>query len=120
VETHPGASFGRQREAGAALGRVLQDFAREPAADLIVSCANGTFVDRAEAAALGPRGAEVRRLAPKLSFGEAPGASALLQTVLAAVALEKLQLTQALVPVIGWNQQVGAARVSRADGPNSH
>jgi len=114
LRTHPGAAFVHQREASAALGRVLQDFAGEPSADLVVSSANGTFVDCAEAAALGLRSAGARTLFPKRSFGEAPGASALLQTVLAAVALEKMELRSALVPVIGWNQQASAALVERA------
>ena len=78
-----------------------------------MSSTNRTFVDRAEEQALNGQPPSARRLAPKTSFGEAPGASALLQVVTAAVALEKLHLTRALVPVIGWNQQAGAARIER-------
>lgn len=113
LRTHPGATFFRQREARAALERVLADFATEPPLDLIVSSANETFVDRAEAAALHPRFAETRTLFPKRHFGEAPGASALMQTVLAAVALEKLELATALVPVIGFSQQASVVQVTR-------
>lgn len=114
LRTHPGVPFFRQREASAALTQVLDDFADEPKAELIVSSANGTFVDRAEAAALASRHNGARTFQPKLNFGEAPGASALLQIVLATVALEKLALHRALVPVIGWNQQAGAALVGCA------
>ncbi len=92
---------------------MLHDFAGEPRADLVVSSANGTFVDRAENAALGSRFAGARVLVPKHSLGEAPGASALLQIVVAAVALQKLELPHALVPVIGWNQQASAAQITR-------
>lgn len=113
VRTHPGATFFRQREAQAALERVLADFAAEPAPELIVSSANQTFVDRAERSALNRCSAEIRTLFPKQQLGEAPGASALMQTVLAAVALEKLELGSALVPVIGFSQQASAARLTR-------
>ena len=113
LHTHPGAPFVRQRDASAALGRVLADFSSEAPEEVVVSSANRSFVDRAEAQALAGRAGAVRRFAPKTSFGEAPGASALLQVVTAALALEKLQLTRALVPVIGWNQQAAAVLVGR-------
>ena len=113
LRTHAGVAFFRQREAQAALERVLADFAAEPPVDLIVSSANQTFVDRAEQSALNSRYADTRTLFPKRHFGEAPGASALLQTVLAAVALERLNLRSALVPVIGFSQQASAAQLTR-------
>jgi 3-oxoacyl-(acyl-carrier-protein) synthase len=113
VRTHAGATFFHQREAQAALERVLADFATEPVADLVVSSSNQTFVDRAERAALNPRHAETRTLFPKRQLGEAPGAGALMQPVLAAVALEKLDLGSALVPVIGFSQQASAAQLTR-------
>ncbi len=111
VRTHAGATFLRQRDAGSALGQVLADFADEAPPDLIVSSANKTFVDRAEQSALKPRHDGIRTLFPKRFFGEAPGAGALMQTVLAALALEKLDLGSALVPVIGFSQQASAARL---------
>jgi 3-oxoacyl-(acyl-carrier-protein) synthase len=113
LRTHPGAPFAHQGGAASALERVLQDFAEEPRAELVVSSANGSFGDRAEAAVLATCSAAGRTLAPKRHFGEAPGAGALLQTVLAAVALEKLGLRAALVPVVGWNQQASAACLTR-------
>jgi len=113
VRTHPGATFLRQREASTALAAVLADFASDPAAELVVSSANRSFIDRAEAEVLARFPPIGRRLAPKMNFGEAPGASALLQLVTAAMALEELGLSRALVPVIGWNQQAGAAWIER-------
>lgn len=113
VRTHPGAAFYRQREASHALTHVLQGLADAPRPELIVSSGNGTFVDRAEATALAPSHAGIRTMAPKRQFGEAPGASALLQLVLGAVALEKWDLRSALVPVVGWNQQASAAILER-------
>jgi 3-oxoacyl-(acyl-carrier-protein) synthase len=114
LATHAGAVFARQREAGAALEKVLAELRNSPPPELVVSSASQTFVDRAEKAALTARGLEAPTLSPKTHFGEAPGASALLQVVLAAVALEKRALRTALVPVIGWNQQANTAFVTRA------
>lgn len=113
LRTHPGTAFFRRTEATGALGRVLKDFSGAPPADLAVSSANGTFVDRAESTALASHQIAGRVFTPKRHFGEAPGAGALLQTVTAALALEKLNLREALVPVVGWNQQASAARVTR-------
>lgn len=111
VRTHGGASFAHQREAGAALENVLADFVKSSAPELIVSSANGTFIDRAEAAALTRWFPSARVLAPKRSFGEAPGASALQQVVAAAQAVAAQRLRSALATVIGFNQQVSAALV---------
>ena len=108
VQTHPGAPFPRQREAGVALARVIENFGP---VDRVIGCANGTFIDRAEGAALAARFPNVPVLAIKKSLGEAPGASALLQTVAAA-----LSGARALVTVVGYNHQAGAAFVEPAGG----
>jgi 3-oxoacyl-(acyl-carrier-protein) synthase len=113
LRTHLGMSFARQRAATSAIDSVLADFAGS-APDLIVASANGTFVDRAEAAALARWFPGARTLQPKGSFGEAPGASALLQVVTAARAIECQGLSRALVPVVGFNQQASAAQIERA------
>jgi 3-oxoacyl-(acyl-carrier-protein) synthase len=114
LRTHPGATFFRQREATRALASVLADFSGGPAPEIIVSSANGSFIDASESEALAGFVGASRRLAPKKSFGEAPGASALLQVVTAALALEKSGASRALVPVIGWNQQASAVLVERS------
>ena len=116
LDTHPGVPFFRQREAAAALARVLAEMKTAESVDVIVSSANGLFSDRAEASALAARHADARTFFPKRQLGEAPGASALIQTVLAALALEKLGLHRALVPVVGFNQQAAAARVTSTRG----
>ena len=115
VQTHPGATFFRQREAAAALGSVLSDFASMRPVDLVVRSANGSFVDRAEAAALENWMPNITALFPKRSFGEAPGASALLQTITALLALEKEKSRRALISVIGFNHHANAAVVERVD-----
>ncbi len=113
LRTHPGVSFFRRREAQAALERVFPAFADCGPADVVVGSANGTFIDRAEAAGLAGWYPGVRTLMPKQAFGEAPGASALLQVVTAARALECGGLRRAVVPVVGLNQQASAAILER-------
>jgi 3-oxoacyl-(acyl-carrier-protein) synthase len=115
VQTHPGATFFRQREAAAALGSVLSDFASMRPVDVVVRSANGSFVDRAEATALENWMPNIAALFPKRSFGEAPGASALLQMITAVLALEKGKSRRALISVIGFNHQANAAVVERVD-----
>ena len=63
----------------------------------------------AEADALAAHFPGVPVFAPKKSFGESPGAGALMQTVAAAMTGEP-----ALVTVVGFNQQAAAARVTPA------
>ena len=107
LTTHPGAPFTKQRDASAALSSVLADFA-DAKIERIIASANGTFIDRAEAAAVATLFPNIPTLAPKTSFGESPGAGALMQTILAALTGET-----ALVSVVGFNHQASAALVSR-------
>ncbi len=106
LHTHPGATFARQRDAGAALARAIANFGP---VERVFGCANGTFIDRAEAAALAAHFPNVPVLSLKKSVGEAPGAGALMQTVAAA-----LSGARALVTVVGGNHQAGAARITPA------
>jgi hypothetical protein len=57
---------------------------------------------------------EAAELHPKRVLGEAPGASALIQVVAAALALQKGGETRAVAPVVGFNQQTGGAVVELA------
>jgi len=106
LRTHPGAPFFRRSEAAAALAAVLADFAGAKV-ERIIASANGTFIDRAEATAIAAHFPNVAVLTPRKSFGESPGAGALLQVVAAALTGES-----ALVTVVGFNQQAGAALIS--------
>ena len=107
LTTHPGAPFFHQRDAAAALGSVLAHFAGAKI-ERVISSANGTFIDRAEASALAPHFPNVPVFTPKKSLGESPGASALQQTIAAAMTGES-----ALVTVVGFNHQCGAAWVGQ-------
>jgi 3-oxoacyl-(acyl-carrier-protein) synthase len=113
LHVHPGVSYFRRREAGAALEKAIAGLpSRE--AKLVVSAANGTFIDALEAAALARLGVDAPLFHPKRSLGEAPGASALWQIIAAVLALEKQGHSSALVPVLGYNQQASAALITRA------
>ena len=105
LRTHPGASFARQREASTALASVLTHFA-DAKIERVISSANGTFIDRAEASALAAYFPNIPTIALKKSLGESPGASALQQIIAATITGEPV-----LVSVIGFNQQANAAVV---------
>lgn len=111
-DIHDGIPFFNQTGARGAISKVLADLAANGPAGLVVSCANGTFIDRAEAAAIAESFPNARVDYPKRSLGEAPGASALLQTIYAAMALEKSRVDSALVSCLGWNQQAGGLVLS--------
>ncbi len=111
IETHAGAPFFRQSQAAGALQKVVSALMEtRGSVEFVVRSANGSFIDEAEAAALKPF--EARGFSPKTQLGEAPGASALIQTVAAAMALETQMAASALVSVIGFNQQAGGAFLS--------
>jgi hypothetical protein len=107
LETCPGVPFSSRRDATAALREAIGDWN----ADLIVSSSNGTFIDNVETAAL-PKTS--RWLRPKRQLGEAPGAGALWQTILAALNVRTHSSPDALIPVVGFNQQATCARISTA------
>lgn len=104
IDTHAGVSFSSRNDAAAALREAVGDWK----ADLYVSGANGTFIDRVETKTL-PSNA--RWLYPKRQLGEAPGTSALWQTILAALNVRANASSDALVPVVGFNQQASCARI---------
>lgn len=115
IASHPGESFISRREAAAALDRVFTALTPRERVDIFASGANGTWVDallRAAAARHFPTPGP-RELTAKDFFGEAIGAGALLQVVLAADALERQSATRALVASLGWNQQATGAFITR-------
>ncbi|MES2569188.1 MAG: beta-ketoacyl synthase N-terminal-like domain-containing protein [Verrucomicrobiota bacterium] len=115
LQTHPGLPFFRQSEAAGALQKVVDGLMKNTeSVQYVVRSANGTFVDRAEAAVLDRLSAA--HFSPKSHLGEAPGASALIQTVAAAIALERGLAQSALVSVVGLNQQAGGALLLNGHG----
>jgi hypothetical protein len=128
VLTTPGSPFTTRREAAAALDSTLQPLRPSGPADLAISGANGTWVDSLISASLEkyfPTPAPP--LTPKLQLGEALGASALLQVVLAAHCLSTPpdsseargrahradRADRAALAALGWNQHAASAVVER-------
>jgi 3-oxoacyl-[acyl-carrier-protein] synthase II len=111
IATHDGIPFFRRTEAAAALERVLSELSAHGPFDTVVSCRNGTFIDAAEAFALAKHSPAAQLFAPKQTLGESLGASALMQVVCAAFAVENGGAQDVIVPVLGWNQQASAAVV---------
>ncbi|HET6408574.1 MAG TPA: beta-ketoacyl synthase N-terminal-like domain-containing protein, partial [Chthoniobacteraceae bacterium] len=105
IQTCAGVSFSSRRGAVQALRRAVEG--RDAA--LIVSGSNGSFIDRTEREVFSP---QARWLFPKHQLGEAPGASALWQTVLAALTVRARDARDALVPVVGFNQQASCVLIS--------
>jgi len=107
----PGKNFYRRSEAVARLRSVVRRL--ENGIELGVGSANGTFIDRAERAAVGN---ELPLYSPKIALGESVGASMFWQLIVAAQALKTGMLpgtsklpaaTRAFVLACGLNQQTG-------------
>ncbi len=116
VEVREGRSFVSRQEAAFAVDAVFGDYKQTGPIDFIVSGGNDTWADRllADAARKTEIGKDAPSIMPKRHFGEALGAGALLQVVLAAAALNETKASRALVTSLGWNQQAAAALVERS------
>jgi len=113
----PGRNFFRRSEAAAELGSVVARL--EDEIGFGVGSANGTFIDRAERAAVGN---ELPLYSPKIALGESVGASIFWQLIVAAQALKTGTLpgglvlpanSRALVLACGLNQQTGGLILRR-------
>jgi 3-oxoacyl-[acyl-carrier-protein] synthase II len=107
--------------------------------DIIVSSANGTFADKVECKVFGKLCPNVPVYVPKPAVGEALGASALFQVAVAGLALRhqqlpgtlsagpklpsvnretrSLQVSNAMVTCVGFNQQVNAMKLRLNKSP---
>ena len=117
----PGRNFFRRSEASARLGCVVTRLTNE--IGFCIGSANGTFIDRAERAAVGT---EMPLYSPKIALGESVGASVLWQLITTAQALETGTLpaslkprfdSRALVLACGLNQQTGGLTLRGRDCP---
>jgi 3-oxoacyl-(acyl-carrier-protein) synthase len=128
-----GRAFFSRRDSFTVALDFFETFLMGKAPDLIVSSANGTFVDEIERAAFTRLFNSVPVYAPKPAVGEALGASALFQVAVAGLALRDGQIpgtldagskldsvnrqtrphtgNDALVTCIGFNHQINAARL---------
>ena len=92
---HPGGCFSKRTEAGDILKQILSDLS-ETQIDLIISGANGTFVDQAESEAIGQIVPDAVVYTGKPALGESVGAAAVWQVILAAQALRSAELPPVL------------------------
>ena len=115
-----GGNFRSQREAADCVEKVFAELAPTNE-DVVVASANGTFIDRAERAAILRHCPAAAVYAPKAALGESVGASSLWQVIVAAEALRtgvlptamgalprqiKHAARRAIVSACGMNQQV--------------
>ena len=122
---HAGVPVFRRADAAAAVERVFADLLAGRKADAVIGSANGTFVDRAEGAAIARHCPEAAAYFPKSAFGEALGAGALMQVIVGALAVVKGAvpggeargdaLKTALVSTLGFNQQASGLVLARAE-----
>jgi 3-oxoacyl-(acyl-carrier-protein) synthase len=92
---HPGGHFRRRAEATKILKRILCDL-REAEIDIVISSANGTFVDHAEFEALQDVVPNALVYTGKPALGESVGAAGLWQIILAAQALRSKEIAPVL------------------------
>jgi len=107
-----GVPFFRQSEAAASLAAALGQLPPSTAPSRAIGSANGTFVDRAERAAIEAAYGPVSTIFPKASLGDPFGASALMQVICGVQSLRRDPAGSILVPVIGLNHQAAAALIS--------
>jgi 3-oxoacyl-(acyl-carrier-protein) synthase len=92
---HPGGYFAKRAEAAEILKRILHDLDQSKI-DLVISSANGTFVDQAECRALKTVVPNAFVYTAKPALGESVGAAGLWQVILAAQALRSAELPPVL------------------------
>ena len=130
-----GTNFRKQREAGDALGKILEELGDDDI-DLVVASANGTFIDAAEDDAVLRSCPDAISYAMKGALGESVGASSLWQTICGAQCLRTQrvppnsrpvhapeaqskprlgsdsQLRHVVISACGLNQQVAGLRLA--------
>ncbi|HEU4770757.1 MAG TPA: beta-ketoacyl synthase N-terminal-like domain-containing protein, partial [Candidatus Udaeobacter sp.] len=94
-QAHPGGHFRRRAEAEKILKRILCDLGQMEI-DLVISSANGTFIDQAESPALQEIVPNALVYTVKPALGESVGAAGLWQIILAAQALHSKEIAPVL------------------------
>ena len=92
---HPGGYFATQSQAGEALQRIVRDLAKVEI-DVVISSANGTFIDRAESRVLHELTPNAVVYTAKPALGESVGAAGLWQLIIAAQALSSGEIPPVL------------------------
>ena len=108
-----GGNFSRRSRAADCIAKILERL-EATSHDLFITSANGSFIDRAEAAAIAEFAPRAQTYAPKSALGESVGASALWQVICAVESLktrefpgtQHFRAQRAIVSACGLNQQV--------------
>ena len=111
---HPGVYFTRRAEAKEILKRIVSDLS-QPEIDLVISSANGTFVDQAESKALEQVIPGTLVYTGKPALGESVGAAGLWQVILAAQALRCAELPPVLHVDRGVSLRLSVSRTTLAN-----
>lgn len=114
---HPGTTHRTLEQARTRHATLLSELALENMPDVVVASMGGTHFDAVEAdsihSAFGPR----PMITPKISLGEAFGASALAQVVLAARMAQTARANRIAVSVLGMNSHSAGLSIIRASRP---
>jgi len=112
---HPGGHFTKRAEAEEILKRILRDLCQSEI-DLVISSANGTFVDQAEYRALQAIVPNAFVYTVKPALGESVGAAGLWHVIVAAQALRSAELPPVLHadPAIGLRLSLSRTSVAGA------
>ena len=111
---HPGGYFRKRAEAEKILNGILCDLAQVEI-DLVISSANGTFVDHAESETLQKVVPNALIYAGKPALGESVGAAGLWQIILAAQALRSKEIPPVLHTDRAHRLRVSHSRTPIAD-----
>src|SRR5947207_1318196 len=110
---HPGSYYRRRTEAEGVLNRILCDLSQTES-DLVVSCANGTFIEQAECTVLRQIVPDAFVYTPKPALGESVGAAGLWQVMVGAQALHRGELPPVLHGAPTIPLRISALRMSVA------
>ena len=108
---HPGGCFPKRAEAAEILKEILSDLS-DTQIDVVISAANGTFVDQAESEAIGQIVPDALVYTGKPALGESVGAAAVWQVILAAQALRSAELPPVLHAHSAVTMQLSHSRTS--------
>src|SRR4029077_14102151 len=110
---HPGGCYRRRTEAEGVLNRILCDLSQTEI-NLVVSSANGTFIDQAECKALRQIVPDAFVYTPKPALGESVGAAGLWQVIAGTQALHRRELPPVLHRAPTIPLRISALRMSVA------
>jgi 3-oxoacyl-(acyl-carrier-protein) synthase len=113
AQTHAGGYFGRRTQTGEILRQIVSDLAQAEAG-IVISSANGTFIDQAEYQALQHLIPDAIVYTAKPALGESVGAAGLWQVILGAQALNRGELPPLLHVTSPVSLRIPASRVSVA------